>query len=115
MSDPADSVGPSDHLLGGPAGEGKQHDAARVDARSEQISDMIGEGLSLARPGSGDNENRTLACRRCCLLLWIQIIQPRKFKWNAIVGFGHIDSLAESAGRWQEIVPDNCSLTQGWG
>ena len=77
--DPYDGVGPPDHLLGGPAGKGEQHDAARVDARTDQVSDAVGERLSFARPGSGDDENRPVAGRRRCLLLRIQIIQPGKF------------------------------------
>ena len=102
-SDLPDGVGPSDHLLGGPAGEGEQHDAAWVNARTDQVSDVVGERLSFARPGSGDNENRSLASHRRCLLLRIQIIQPRKFRWNTFVKIGHKNSIAESTAGWQGI------------
>ena len=102
-SDPPDGVGPSDHLLGGPAGEGEQHDAAWVDAPTDQVSDVVGERLSFARPGSGDNENRPLASLGRCLLLRIQVIQPGKFRWNAFVRIGHMDSIAESPAGWQGI------------
>ncbi len=101
--DPSDGVGPSDHLLGGPAGEGEQHDAARVDARADQVSDAVGERLGLARAGSGDDENRPVAGRRRRPLLRVQIIQPGKFRCNAFVKMDHKNSIAESPAGWQGI------------
>ena len=95
------SISSSDHLLGGPAGEGEQHDSAWVDTHAEQVSDAVGERLSLARPGSGNNEDRSPASFRRCPLLRIQIIQPRKFRWNTFVEISHKDSIAESPPEWQ--------------
>ncbi len=95
LSDPNDVVGAPDHFFGGPARESEQHDAAWVDARTDQVSDVVGESLSFARPGSGDNEDRPSASFRRRLLLWIQVIQPGKFGWNTFVKIGHKDSIAE--------------------
>jgi hypothetical protein len=69
------------------------------------VSDTVGERLSFARPGSGDNENRPLVSHRRCLLLRIQIVQPRKFRWNTFVRIGHKNSIADSLARWQGISP----------
>jgi hypothetical protein len=64
------------------------------------VSDVVGERLSFARPSSGDNENRSLASHRRCLLLRIQIIQPRKFGWNTFVNMlQQIDQPASFIGR----------------
>ncbi len=67
------------------------------------MSDTVGEGLSLARPGSGDNEDRPLAHLRRRLLLRIQVIQPGKFRCDTFVKIGHEDSIAESPGLWQGV------------
>jgi hypothetical protein len=67
------------------------------------VSDVVGERLSFARPGSSDNENRPLASLCRYLLLRIQVIQPRKFRWNAFVKMGHKSSIAESSAGWQVI------------
>lgn len=89
LSNPYDDIGPADHLLGGPTSKGEQHDAARVDASTDQASDMVGERLSFARAGSGYDKNRTVACRHSFLLLPIQIIQPGKFRLNAFCTIVH--------------------------
>ncbi|HJW28637.1 MAG TPA: hypothetical protein VJ508_05225, partial [Saprospiraceae bacterium] len=81
--------GPTDHLLGGPASEGEQHYATRVDAPTDNLSDTICERLSFASAGSGYDKNRTVACHHSVPLLMIQIIQPGKFRWNAFCKIVH--------------------------
>ena len=47
------------HLGGGAAREGEQQDAAGIDAVDDEVGDAMRHGVCLARPGAGDDEQRT--------------------------------------------------------
>ena len=46
------------HLGGGAPREREQHDAARIDARHDQVGDAIGERVGLAGARAGNDEQR---------------------------------------------------------
>ena len=51
-----DPLDPTRHLGRGPAGESQQEDAARIGAVDDQMRDAMGQGVGLARSGSGDDQ-----------------------------------------------------------
>ena len=53
-----DPLDPPGHLGRGPPGERHQQDAARVGAIDDQMRDPMGEGVGLAGPGAGDDQQR---------------------------------------------------------
>ena len=53
---PADPLDPADHLACGPARERHQQDAPRIGAIDDQVGDPVRQGVGLARPGAGDDQ-----------------------------------------------------------
>jgi hypothetical protein len=75
------AVDPPRHLRGGAAREGEQHDAARVGAVIDQEGDTVRERRRLARPGPGDDEQRTsLAHRRAAMLGGPTLLRMKVFE-----------------------------------
>lgn len=47
------------HLGSGPARESHEQNAARIGALDDQVGDAMGQSVGLARPGAGDDEERS--------------------------------------------------------
>ena len=61
-----------EHLAGGPAREGQQHDVFGLGARLDEVGHAVDERARLARTGPGNDQKRPAQCRRCGILLRVQ-------------------------------------------
>ena len=60
----ADVLDATRHLGGHAAGEGEKKNAPRISAVQDEVSDAVRERAGLARPRSGDDEQRRRRSRR---------------------------------------------------
>jgi len=72
---------PGEDVVGRPAGEGEQQDPAGLHPLTAQPGRPRHQRPGLARPGSGQHEQRPLAMRRRAALLGVQSFEPvRRFE-----------------------------------
>ena len=62
----ADPLDPPRHLGRRAARKGHQQDAARIGAVDDQMRDAVGQGIGLARPRAGDDQERRSRRLRPC-------------------------------------------------
>ena len=69
-------LGPLLHLGGGLVGEGDRQDLLRRDtALTDEVRDAAGQRAGLARPGTGDDQQRTIPVAGGFALLGVQLIE----------------------------------------
>jgi hypothetical protein len=69
---PHHQVGPGQHLLGRPAGEGQEQDPLGTNAALDKVGDPTGECEGLPAPGTGHDQERTPRVADGSLLLPVQ-------------------------------------------
>ena len=103
------------HLGGRSPGECQQHDAPRIGAALDQMSDPMGERGGLARSGAGNDEKRPrfeaepAAMFGGTTLLWIEVFQARPLP-SATDPTGFSDRAAARGGRGLESVRTELGL-----
>jgi hypothetical protein len=103
------------HLGGRSPGECQQHDAPRIGAALDQMSDPMGERGGLARSGAGNDEKRPrfeaepAAMFDGTTLLWIEVFQARPLP-SATGPTGFSDRAAARGGRGLESVRTELGL-----
>ncbi len=73
-----DALGPGEHLLRRPAGEGEEENPVRGDALGDEVGDPIGEGPRLARSRAGHDEEGAFAVGHRLPLGGVEVGKPRE-------------------------------------